>query len=136
MANIKFDKSFIESCLDDDAALFELDDFIEYWHTHDTDISLKEFIGMTDYEYEQWGKSSDAILRDILYCRQNNIEYSDYNKRKGEQTEKRGRWVRVIGDDYECSNCKAALWARKVYPVDKYKFCWSCGAKMDLPETN
>ena len=47
----------------------------------------------------------------------------------------RGRWVHVIGDDYECSNCKAALWARKVYPVDKYKFCWSCGAKMDLPET-
>lgn len=31
------------------------------------------------------------------------------NKRKGEQTEKRGRWVRVIGDDYECSECKAAL---------------------------
>ena len=74
-----FDKSFIESCLDGDATLFELDDYIEYWHTHDTDISLKEFIGMTDYEYEQWGKSSDAILRDILYCRQNNIEYSDYH---------------------------------------------------------
>ena len=47
------------------------------------------------------------------------------------QPVKRGRWVRVIGDDYECSECKAALWTKEVYPVEKYKFCWSCGAKMD-----
>lgn len=50
------------------------------------------------------------------------------------QPVKRGHWVRVIGDDYECSECKAALWSREVYPVEKYKFCWSCGARMDLPE--
>ncbi len=74
-----FEKSFIEKCLDGEATIFELDDYIEYWHTNDIDISLQSFLGMTDYEYEQWGKSSDAILRDILYCRQYEIEYSNYN---------------------------------------------------------
>lgn len=25
-------------------------------------------------------------------------------------------------------------WARKVYPISNYKYCWSCGAKMDGDE--
>lgn len=47
------------------------------------------------------------------------------------QETKHGRWINVIGEDYVCSNCKAALWARKTNPVSNYKYCWSCGAKMD-----
>ena len=70
--------SFIDDCLNADATLFELDDYIEFWHTHDTGNSLQEFLGMTDYEYEQWGKTSDIIFRDILRCRQENINYEDY----------------------------------------------------------
>jgi hypothetical protein len=41
-----------------------------------------------------------------------------------------GRWINVIGDDYKCSICKAAIWARKANPISEYKYCWSCGAKM------
>lgn len=70
--------SFIDDCLNADATLFELDDYIEFWHTHDTGNSLQEFLGITDYEYEQWGKTSDIIFRDILRCRQENINYEDY----------------------------------------------------------
>lgn len=70
--------SFIDDCLNADATLFELDAYIEYWHTHDTGNSLQEFLGLTDYEYEQWGTSSDVIFRDILRCRQENIRYEDY----------------------------------------------------------
>lgn len=70
--------SFIVDCLNADATLFELDNYIEYWHTHDTGNSLQEFLGLTDYEYEQWGKTSDVIFRDILRCRQENISYEDY----------------------------------------------------------
>ena len=47
------------------------------------------------------------------------------------QETKHGRWIKVTGEDYVCSNCKAALWARKVYPISNYKYCWSCGSKMD-----
>ncbi len=70
--------SFIEDCLNADATIFDLDKYIEYWHTNDTGNSLQEFLGMTDYEYEQWGKSSDIIFRDIIRCRQENIDYAHY----------------------------------------------------------
>ena len=33
-------------------APFDLDDYIEYWHTHETGNTLQEFLGLTDYEYE------------------------------------------------------------------------------------
>jgi hypothetical protein len=42
-----------------------------------------------------------------------------------------GRWIRICGDDYECSECQAAVWSRPPYPIERYKYCWSCGAKMD-----
>jgi hypothetical protein len=44
---------------------------------------------------------------------------------------KHGRWISVIAENYECSECKAALWTRKVYPISNYKYCWRCGARMD-----
>lgn len=73
-----YKKSFIDACLNAEATLFELDNYIEYWHTHDTEKTLQEFLGLTDYEYEQWGKSSDVIFRDILRCRREGIDYSHY----------------------------------------------------------
>ena len=73
-----YNKSFVEACLNADATLFDLDDYIEYWHTHETGNTLQEFLGLTDYEYEQWGKSSDIIFRDIIRCRQEGIEFSEY----------------------------------------------------------
>ena len=47
---------------------------------------------------------------------------------------KHGRWIRIIGALYECTECKAKLWLGSVNPADKYHYCWMCGAKMDLPE--
>ena len=45
-----------------------------------------------------------------------------------------GRWIRIIGALYECTECKAKLWLGSMNPADKYHYCWMCGAKMDLPE--
>lgn len=68
---------FIDACLSGDATLSELDSYVEYWHTHETGNSLQAFLGLTDFEYEQFVKS-DTILKDILYCREKNISYEDY----------------------------------------------------------
>ena len=68
-------KNFVTDCLDAEATLFDLDKYVEYWHTNDVGNTLQEFLGLTDYEFEQWGKSSDAIFRDILYCRKYGFEY-------------------------------------------------------------
>ncbi len=34
----------------------DLEGRVEYWHTHDTGNTLQEFLGMTDSEYEKWGR--------------------------------------------------------------------------------
>ncbi len=73
-----YKKTFIDDCLNGEATLFNLDEYIEYWHTHDTELTLQDFIGMTDYEFEKWGKSSDIIIRDILRCRKDKIDFSTY----------------------------------------------------------
>ena len=70
--------NFVNDCLNADATLFDLDSYIEYWHNNDTGNTLQEFLGLTDYEFEQWGKSTDAIFRDVLACRRNGKEFSDY----------------------------------------------------------
>ena len=59
--------------------MFDLDNYIEYWHNNETGNTLQEFLGLTDIEYNQWGKSSDSIFRDILACRQNNINFEHYS---------------------------------------------------------
>ena len=47
---------------------------------------------------------------------------------------KHGRWIRVSGDNYQCSQCKAAVWVNKFNPITNYNYCWCCGAKMDGEE--
>ena len=71
-------KNFVEDCLNAEATLSDLDDYVEYWHNNDTGNTLQEFLGLTDYEFEQWGKSSDVIFRDILSSRQYQFDYSEY----------------------------------------------------------
>ncbi|MCL2087466.1 MAG: hypothetical protein FWH05_07755 [Oscillospiraceae bacterium] len=71
-------KNFIYDCLNAEATIRDLNDYIEYWHNNETTNTLQEFLGLTDYEYEQWGKSSDSIFRDILSCRQNGNDFESY----------------------------------------------------------
>ena len=62
--------SFIERCLNKSAAPHDVDAYVEYWHTHDTRCSLREYLGMTVKEYELWLKDGDSVLTDILQGRQ------------------------------------------------------------------
>lgn len=73
-----YDMTFINACLFGDTDLDELDDYVEYWHTHETGSSLREFLGMSEYEYEEWLKNDDTILRDILRCRVDKISFEEY----------------------------------------------------------
>ena len=58
--------SFIQKCLNGEADPSELDEYIEYWHTHSVGVSLREYLGLTPTEYEEWGKGNDAVFSDIL----------------------------------------------------------------------
>jgi len=48
--------SFIEKCINGDASLDEIDDYIDEWHDSDStnDLELHEFLGMTWEEYSLW----------------------------------------------------------------------------------
>lgn len=74
--------NFIEQVIQSTASISEIDDNVEFWHTHDTGNSLQEFLGMTKEEFELWAKSGDDILNDIVYCRKNNLTISEYISRK------------------------------------------------------
>ncbi len=59
--------SFIQKCIDGRAVVSELDDHIEYWHTHETGVTLREFLGLTHAECEQWAKENDMdFLKRII----------------------------------------------------------------------
>lgn len=63
--------NFMVDCLNRNAKIDDLEQYVEYWHTHETGNSLKEFLGMSDSEYERWGKTSDAVIEQFLTERKN-----------------------------------------------------------------
>lgn len=68
--------NFIQSCLEGDAFLSEIDDFIDSWHEGDSNLSLHEFLGMTRDEYEIWLKNPD-MLPFIIRARKDGKRYVD-----------------------------------------------------------
>lgn len=75
-----YNKSFIQACIDGEATVFEIENYIEYWHENNIDVSLREFLGFSEYEYIEWGKNSNSIIRDIIRCRVEGIDFENYKK--------------------------------------------------------
>lgn len=73
-----FEYNFIEGCLYGLVELEDLDSYVEYWHTHETNNTLREFLGMTLYEYGEWLKLGDVVIRDILRCRADGTQFQNY----------------------------------------------------------
>ena len=57
--------TFIQKCVKGLAKVDEVDDYVEEWHFGHFDISLSEFLGMTDEEYGRW-MVNGSILSDII----------------------------------------------------------------------
>ena len=58
--------NFIDSCLNNSAAPRDVENYVEYWHTHDVNCSLREYLGMSVEEYALWTKRGDGVLTDII----------------------------------------------------------------------
>lgn len=72
-------KSFMQKCLVGSAMLSEIDDYIEFWHTNETRVPLRFFLGLTEHKYEEWGKHGDAVLKEIFENCHKNINDIDYD---------------------------------------------------------
>lgn len=72
------ERNFIEGCLYGAIDLDELDDYVYFWHENDTGNTLREFLGMSPFEYAEWVKLGNVVIQDILRCRKDKIPYNSY----------------------------------------------------------
>ena len=69
--------SFIENCINGDAICEEIDDYIDKWHEMDCKSTLREFLGMSEYEYAAFVEDESIIDR-IVSARINKVAFRDY----------------------------------------------------------
>lgn len=60
---------FMEACLEGDALLEDIDDYIDEWHESDSDEELHDYLGMTFEEYSVWVEN-DSMLKTIFHARE------------------------------------------------------------------
>lgn len=61
--------NFVSDYFEKQISIDEIDDYIRYWHTHKTGVSLRDFLGFTDEEYLKWMKDGNGVIKDILLDR-------------------------------------------------------------------
>jgi hypothetical protein len=67
--------NFILNCINGDALLSEIDDYVELWHDSDTELSLHEFLGMTKKEYALYVEDEQYLAMIVTARREkSNIE--------------------------------------------------------------
>ncbi|MGM0878883.1 MAG: hypothetical protein ACQEWV_30510 [Bacillota bacterium] len=65
MSKIKY----MDACLQGEALLEDIDDFIDEWHESDSDEEVYEYLGMTFEEYSLWVENA-SLLKTIFYSRE------------------------------------------------------------------
>jgi hypothetical protein len=63
---INFNKSYAAALRAGEINYDADEDYIEYWHTHDTGNSLQDFLGMTKDEFVKYIKHGNTYIFDIL----------------------------------------------------------------------
>lgn len=69
--------NFIIACLEGDAFLEDIDDYIDQWHDGDSTESIYDFLGMTKIEYTLW-VTNQEVLPSIIRARKLEEEPLDY----------------------------------------------------------
>ena len=72
LMNKYVEKTFVEALRDGEINVGSIDDYIEYWHTHNTNKNLRDFLGLTQNEYDMWvagfitSKNYEESLMEVL----------------------------------------------------------------------
>jgi hypothetical protein len=59
-------ETFVDLCLKGKVLLEEIDDFVDRWHANPAGLGLREFLGLTDSEYELWVNDPEILPYVIL----------------------------------------------------------------------
>lgn len=76
--------NFMKDCLEGDALLEDIEEYIEAWHLSDSNMEIYEFLGMTLEEYFVF-LEDESMLKTIFYAREQNISISDFLRNDTEQ---------------------------------------------------
>lgn len=57
--------NFIQACINGDALLTDIDNYIEEWHKGDSTIPLHEFLGMSKEEYSFFVQDESNLAKII-----------------------------------------------------------------------
>jgi len=63
--------NFILNCINGDALLSEIDNYIDLWHESDTELSLHDFLGMTKKEYALFVEDEQYLASIVTAHREN-----------------------------------------------------------------
>lgn len=75
MSNLKF----LDACLQGEALIEEIDDYIEQWHMSEVDEELDQFLGFSEDEYELWLHNDNSVINSILFARKNKMPLRHYD---------------------------------------------------------
>ena len=98
--------NFIKSCINGDALLEDIDNYIDDWHDSESDLELHEFLGMDQEEYTIWVKDPDILPIIIKAHRENknSIELMNFQVKSiaarsenVEKSEKLKQWLVIEG---------------------------------------
>ena len=53
--------TFINDIKNNKALIIDIDKYIEEWHSHDYDVELHEFLGLTWEEYKLWVEKPNTL---------------------------------------------------------------------------
>lgn len=68
--------NFIQDCINADALLEEIDDYIKKWHESDSNETIYDYLGMTEEEYYLWVED-DFYLKYIISAHEQNKKIED-----------------------------------------------------------
>jgi len=68
-------KTFVDCCLEGNALLDEVDDYVDLWHTIEQNIPLHEFLGLSWDEYAAW-VGNPSVLPFIISSRKSGRPFS------------------------------------------------------------
>ena len=70
---------FIKDCINGDALLTEIDNYIDNWHNSDIEIPIHTFLGMNKKEYDLFVEN-ETYLATIVTSHKNNKNIGDIEK--------------------------------------------------------
>lgn len=65
--------NFIEDCINGDALMSEIDDYIDNWHESESELPLYRYLGMTDKEYSLFVED-ESLLAFIITAHRDKVD--------------------------------------------------------------